>query len=66
MYETLKRYIEFSPESVAKYPQLTAFVNRIQDLPRIKAYLNSEGFEKIKARYNGKMAKFGWEMAAKY
>ena len=41
MYELLVQHSKFVPEIVAECKKLSAFVKRFEELPKIKAYLES-------------------------
>jgi len=57
VYEMLKQHFVFSKESFADVANLTDFVDRIEALPTMKAYLESDKF--VKYPFNGDMASYG-------
>ena len=57
--EQLDRYELIAPGAVAKFPSLAAFHKRILAIPSIAQYRQSPAFQKIKARYFGRMCKIG-------
>lgn len=59
MYEMLDQHKQLAPESIAKYQNLVAFMERFEALPKIKEYMASPRF--MKAPLNNKMARFGNE-----
>ena len=57
MYEMLYSHRQLAAEEVEKFPNLVAFIERIEKLPRITDFLNSDRSPKP---MNNKMAKFGY------
>ena len=58
-YETLDWFRLFSPETVAKYKNLSNFLNRFENLPAIKNYMNSSEF--LSWPIFGAVAKWGYK-----
>merc|ERR1711892_369996 len=58
-YELLDQHKQLSPDCLAKFPNLVAYVQRFEELPKIAAYRASSKF--MKAPLNNKMAKFGFQ-----
>ena len=58
MYEMLYSHKQLAPEEIEKFPNLIAFIERIEKLPKIADFLSSDRSPKP---MNNKMAKFGFE-----
>merc|ERR1711983_38956 len=56
MYEMLYSHLQLAPEEVNKFPNLVAFIERIENLPKISDFLKSDRSPKP---MNNKMASFG-------
>jgi len=63
VYEVLDLHLVFSKASFASYKNLTDFVERIQALPTLKKYFESESC--IKWPFNGPMASYGGSLQEK-
>ena len=61
MYEMLYSHKQLASEEVEKFPNLIAFIERIEKLPKIADFLTSDRSPKP---MNNKMAKFGFEWFA--
>jgi glutathione S-transferase len=61
VYEILDHHRILEPTILNDYPKLTAFMDRFEALPKIKAYMESSKF--MKFPLNNKMASFGGEQA---
>ena len=61
MYEMLYSHKQLASEEVEKFPNLIAFIERIEKLPKIADFLSSDRSPKP---MNNKMAKFGFEWSA--
>ena len=57
MYEMLYSHRQLAAEEVEKFPNLVVFIERIEKLPKITDFLNSDRSPKP---MNNKMAKFGF------
>ena len=55
MYEMLYSHLQLAPGEVIKFPNLTEFLNRMESLPKVGAFLKTRG----QLPMNNKMAKFG-------
>ena len=44
MYEVLDVLKTFSPKSVEEFPNLVAFLKRFEEIPQIKAYMESDRY----------------------
>ena len=58
MYEMLYSHKQLASEEIEKFPNLIAFIERIEKLPKIADFLSSDRSPKP---MNNKMAKFGFE-----
>ncbi|XP_077546183.1 glutathione S-transferase class-mu 26 kDa isozyme 47-like [Haemaphysalis longicornis] len=56
-YEMLDQHLLLDPNCLKEFPNLKAFVDRIEALPRIAAYMKSDKY--MKWPLNGDMASFG-------
>lgn len=56
MYEMLYSHHKLAPEAVKAFPNLVAFIERMENLPKVKEFLASDRCPKA---MNNKMAKFG-------
>ncbi|KAK2156672.1 hypothetical protein LSH36_207g00049 [Paralvinella palmiformis] len=56
MYELMDQHKVLLPDCLSGYPKLQAFQKRFENLPAIKAYMNSDKF--IKGPVYNKMASF--------
>ena len=63
MYEMLYSHRQLAPEEVNKFPNLVAFIERIENLPKISDFLKSDRSPKP---MNNKMASFGNAWILKY
>merc|ERR1712168_58553 len=54
MYELMYQNAKLAPEVLAKCEKLSAFVKRFEDLPQIKAYMESPRY--VKMPFNNRMA----------
>jgi len=63
LFELLERLQNLVPDCLSAHQNLTAFHARIEALPAIAKYRSSPSFQKIKTRFNNRIAKFG---AGKY
>jgi hypothetical protein len=57
MYEILDQHKVLYPDCLKEVENLEQFLERVQNLEKIAAYMKSPGF--IKYPLNGKMASFG-------
>lgn len=57
--EALDRFEMIEPDCISAFSSLKAFHDRISELSAIAEYLESEKFEKIKTRFNVRMALVG-------
>jgi len=57
MYELLVQHAMLAPEQIKARQNLSAFIERFEALPKIKAYMTSDRYRK--APINNKMAAFG-------
>jgi len=57
LYEMFFAHNKLAPEIVQKHPKLVAFVKRFEDLPKIKAYMESPKYKNLPL--NNKSALFG-------
>jgi len=58
-YEMLDQHKQLAPDCLSKFPNLVAYCQRFEELPKIAAYMKSDKF--MKAPLNNKMAKFGFQ-----
>jgi len=58
-YEMLDQHKQLSSDCLSKFPNLVAYCQRFEELPKIAAYMKSDKF--MKAPLNNKMAKFGFQ-----
>ena len=56
MYEMLYSHLQLAPGELIKFPNLVAFIKRIENLPKVGEFLKSA---KGQVPMNNKMAKFG-------
>jgi len=59
LFELLERYSALMPSCMEAHPSLKEFHARMLALPGIAKYRQSASFQKIKTRFNGRMASFG-------
>jgi len=59
MYELLVQHAMLAPEQIDSHKKLSAFIQRFEALPKIKAFKESNRFRK--SPINNKMAAFGFE-----
>ena len=45
MYELLVQHSKWAPEVLAQFKNLSAFVKRFEELPQIKAYMDSSRYD---------------------
>jgi len=57
LYEMFYQHSKLAPEMLANCPKLTAFIKRFEELPKIKAYMESERYTNLP--FNNKQALFG-------
>jgi glutathione S-transferase len=57
LYELLTKLVILQPKCLENVPKLKAFIDRFEDLPEIKKYMESETYKKLPM--NNKMATFG-------
>ncbi|KAK2175499.1 hypothetical protein NP493_728g01075 [Ridgeia piscesae] len=57
VYELLTKLVVLEPKCLDNVPKLKAFVDRFENLPEIKKYMESDAYEKLPM--NNKGAKFG-------
>lgn len=57
MYELFVQHAKWAPEALAQCKKLTAFVTRFEELPQIKAYMDSPRY--VNLPMNNRMAFFG-------
>ncbi|CAN8026341.1 unnamed protein product [Ixodes persulcatus] len=62
-YEMLSQHLLFAPDCLKEHANLKAFVDRIEALPHVAAYLKSDKF--ISWPLNGDMASFGSRLTKK-
>ena len=58
-YEYIDKMIGLAPDIVKNYNNLIEFKKRIESLPSVSKYLNSDAFKNVRNALNGDMAKYG-------
>jgi len=59
LLETVERYVTLIPDLLDSHPELKEFHKKITELPAIAKYRATDGFQKIKNRFNAPFAAFG-------
>jgi len=59
LLETVERYVLLIPDLLDSHPELKEFHKKMTELPAIAKYRATDGFQKIKNRFNAPFAAFG-------